>query len=152
MCLSPKWVFFFFVIVYSFLFFLCEMGVWTCSNPLASGSWVCWGYGLFFMLLCQVLLRIRSERNAELGCMSGVWEADSKREEDLWLGEQAGLHSDTVSKWTNKQTNKYKAVKLAWKNFLKSKGRENNNYFRRLYLSFGRQRLVPSAVCREVEL
>lgn len=52
------------------------------------------------MLLCQALLRIRSERNAGLGCMSGVWEADSKREEDLSDLEDrlSGLHSDTVSK------------------------------------------------------
>lgn len=56
------------------------------------------------MLLCQVLLRIRSERNAGLGCMSGVWEADSKREEDLSDLEDRLVY--TVTRSQNEQTNK----------------------------------------------
>lgn len=41
------------------------------------------GCGLFTVLLCQVLWKVRTVKNAGLGCMSGAWEADSKRKENL---------------------------------------------------------------------
>lgn len=92
------------------------------------------GCGLFTVLLCQVLWKVRTVKDAGLGCMSGAWEADSKRKENL-SDLQASLdyiHSDTVSKM-NRQTSKYKAIKLAWKNLIKIKAEEtNSSYLSRL--------------------